>query len=259
MDKFSKTLAICLIATLGACGGGGGGGGNDAGGGGNPPVPNARIEGAWEGAASNGNTLRLIALEDSTFWGIFGTMAGDTMLVSGFNKGTGQSTGTQYNGNLREFDASGNSYAGTFSATVIDGTSVVGSTSANTGGSATFSLAPIPAAQFDYQRAANLSDVAGFWNGQFLNGNTGAISITNTGLLNGSSVGCSFSGSIIPRSSGKNVFNFSVTFGGGNCLLPGQTMTGIALVYRTTGGTTQLIAGGIDSSGTLGQMFLAQR
>jgi hypothetical protein len=256
MKRLNTILSTLLVAALVGCGGGGDGS-NDSG---QQPLPAAaKIEGAWEGLNSNGGTVRLIVLEDNSFWGLFGSEAGNTFLVEGFGRGSGQMVGNQFTGNQREFDPSGNSTAGSFSGTVTNGVSVVGSTSLISGGSATFSVTPVPNAEFEYQRPANVADIAGFWNGQFLNGALGAITINNSGQVTGSSSGCSFVGTVTPRTSGRNIFNLSVTFGGGNCLLPGQTMTGIAVQYRTTSGTSQLIAGAIDSSGSLGQMFLAQR
>lgn len=256
MKRLNTILSALLVAALAGCGGGGGGS-NDSG---QQPLPAAaKIEGAWDGTVSNGNTLRLIALEDNSFWGIFGRVVGNTLLVEGFARGSGQISGSQFIGSQREYDSAGNTYSGSFAGTVVSGVSVTGSTSFAGGSASTYSLTPIPTAEYDYGRAANISDIAGAWNGQFIDGASGAITINGSGQLTGSSSGCSFTGSVTPRSSGKNVFNFSVTFGGGNCLLPGETMSGIAVQYRTTAGTSQLIAGATDSSGSLGQMFLAQR
>jgi hypothetical protein len=255
MKRLNTILSTLLVVALAGCGGGGDGS-NDSG---QQPLPAAKIEGAWQGTVSNGNTLQLIALEDNSFWGIFGRTVGNVLIVDGFARGSGQVSGNQFTGSQREYDSAGNTYIGSFAGAVSNGISITGSTSFAGGSAATYSLTPIPTAQFDYQRTAAVSEIAGAWNGQFIDGASGAISINGSGQLSGSSSGCSFTGTVAPRSSGRNIFNFSVTFGGGNCLLPGQTMTGIAVQYRTTSGTSQLIAGATDSSGSIGQMFLAQR
>ena len=44
-----------------------------------------------------------------------------------------------------------------------------------------------------------------------------------------SSLGCNFAGTVLPRPSGKNVFNVSLTFGPAPCALPGQAAAGIAV------------------------------
>jgi hypothetical protein len=54
--------------------------------------------------------------------------------------------------------------------------------------------------------------------------------------MTGSVPGCSVSGTILPRASGKNVFNVSSTFTGNLCALGnGTTTTGVATLDSTTG------------------------
>ena len=69
---------------------------------------------------------------------------------------------------------------------------------------------------------------------------TGLAAETYTLTVNGANgaftavptvAGCSSSGTLTPRSSGKDVFNVSLTTGGAPCLVQNETSTGIALAY----------------------------
>ncbi|HEX7644884.1 MAG TPA: hypothetical protein VF472_22000 [Burkholderiaceae bacterium] len=121
--------------------------------------------------------------------------------------------------------------------------------------SETFSLVPYSTASYVYSTPANLSQVAGTWSGSLLDGETATLAISGSGSLSGaSSSGCGFMGTAVPRPSGKNVFNVSLTFGAGPCALPGQTVAGIALVQQTTAGP-ELLVGLIDSSQTAATAF----
>jgi len=92
-----------------------------------------------------------------------------------------------------------------------------------------------------------------------LSGAAATVAINNAGAITGSSGGCSFTGTATPRASGKNVFDVSITFGAAPCVLPSQTVTGIALDYITTGNQTQLLVSVVNSAKTAGTMFFAHR
>jgi hypothetical protein len=93
-----------------------------------------------------------------------------------------------------------------------------------------------------------------------LDGETATLTVASNGAIAGiSSLGCSFTGTITPRPSGKNVFNTTLTFGGAPCALPGQSASGIALAYPLANGMTQLLAGAATASGSTATAFFAQR
>jgi len=222
---------------------------------------NVSIEGAWTGTTSNNYNINLLVLENNELWNMFGTTSGNNLLVSGFDQGSGSVNGSSVNASLKEYLNGSAPYAVTavtISGTAVAGTSIKGSL-AYSGGSGTFSVAPMPVSSFNYDQAAKISDVQGTWNGLMLNGLPANLTIASTGTLSGSNNGCLFNGTATPRSSGKNVLNISVSFGAAPCALPGQTMTGIALSYKTITNQTQLIIAAVDASKSNGTAFLALR
>jgi hypothetical protein len=79
-----------------------------------------------------------------------------------------------------------------------------------------------------------------------------SATISSTGALAASSLGCNFTGTVVPRPSGKNVFNVAVRFGQAPCELPGQDATGIAVAYPFASGQTQLLATVVDGTRSCG-------
>lgn len=105
----------------------------------------------------------------------------------------------------------------------------------------------IPVARYDYNRAASLNETAGTW-GQ-------TLTISTTGVLSSNSVSvkvggaaefgrvpptqfsvetttvCSLTGRLVPRLSGKNVFDVTLSASGSGCVIAGQSYTGVAVAY----------------------------
>ena len=119
-------------------------------------------------------------------------------------------------------------------------------------------MTPPSTSVFDYNKSADINEVTGSWTGSFLSGYSGAVQISSNGQLTGKTSGCNFSGSLSPRSTGKNVFDFSLVNGTG-CLVPGSKSSGIAITYFTATGKRQLIAAGTDATKVQGDIFFAQR
>ena len=239
-----------LSALLVACGGGG-----------SSSVANVSAEGAWSGSSSSGNNFDLLVLENGDYYSIFGTLSGGALLVSGFDKGSSSMSGSTFSANITEYNSSGTT-TGTVNATVVAGISISGSAT-NTAGTAkiTFSATPLSASysSYNYNTAPVNSDVFGNWSGTLLDGTSAAISISSSGGITGSNAGCSFAGTALPRSSGKNVFDMNLTFGPSPCAYPGQKVSGIALDYVLSSGKRQLLAAMQDSTKAHGYMFFAQR
>ena len=250
MKSIKYALAATSLALVTACGGGGSGGANVA------------VEGAWQGTTSNNFTVELLALENNEFYTIFGTMSGSNLLVRGFDQGTYSVSGSSISGSFREYPNYDPSYTGTLTGTAVASTSITGTTT-YTAGSSTFSGTPIPTSSFNYNRAASINDIQGSWTGSIASaasGGSATVTISPTGVIAGTSSGCLFGGTATPRSSGKNVFNVSITFGAAPCDLAGQTATGIAIDYAITATSqTQLIVAVQDSSKQYGAMFFAHR
>jgi hypothetical protein len=93
-----------------------------------------------------------------------------------------------------------------------------------------------------------------------LDGTTTVVSVSSSGAFTGNNSGCLISGSITPRTSGKNIFNVTVTAGTSPCLSPGATYTGIAVTYLIAGTSTrQLIVAGVNATRTAGNAFFGVR
>ena len=224
-------------------------------------------EGAWTGTStattSSGTAnyqLDVLVLENGDFYTIFGVKSGNNLVVYGGDVGTASISGSSISGSMLEIVAGSPPITGTgtLSATVVKGTSMTGTASYTNAGSASFALTPLTGS-YDYNTAASISAIQGNWTGFLLNNTSASLSIGSNGALTGTGAGCSFNGTATPRASGKNVFDLSITFGAAPCTLPGQTATGIALVYTTTSSTKQLIASVFNSAKTSGTMFFAQR
>ena len=233
-----------------------GGGGDDAG-----ATPNAKPEGAYAGTltGSASSAFQLLVLENDEYWSLYGTNSGGTLLVAGFIQGSGtSSSGSFASSNALDFGFA-TSAQGTLSASYVVGTSIQG-TVTSAGRNVGFSGAPIAPATYNYSTPASLSDIQGSWNLTSLTGAATTLNVSAAGALTGSSQGCSFSGTITPRASGKNVFNVSLTFGAAPCLLPGQSASGIAISSVLAGSAVrQLIVAGVNTNRTAGTALFGTR
>jgi len=108
---------------------------------------------------------------------------------------------------------------------------------------------PLISTTYSYGKPAVIADVAGSWTGNTLGSTSSTtLTISNSGALSGNSSGRLISGSIIPRASGKSVFDMALAFGSAPCALPGQSARGIALSYLLTSGKRQFILAGVTPS-----------
>src|SRR6266403_118851 len=234
-------ILFALFLMLGGCGtsysgngGGGGGGGNYAG----------QAQGVYSGTTTSGYTFSTIVLPTDKFYAIYGTVSGNTLLLTGLV--TGQGT-------------SGN---GTYTASVTDFTHTGAISSGNlteSGNAITFTGTAEPASSFTYNTSASLSAITGTWTGTLLDGMSTTGTINSNGSVSGSSSGCSFSGTVAPNSSNKNFFDVSLTFGPSPCSLPNQTATGIAVEYLLSDGVTHQLLVAVTVGTTFGTVFAAVR
>jgi hypothetical protein len=233
---------------LGACGGG-------------DDPPKGRAEGVYEGTTSIGAYTQLLVLEDDSFWALYGTQTAGTFFVTGFIQGQGASNAGAFNSsNARDFGPSP-PLALSISATYVAGTSI-SATLAAAGGSVTFNGSAIPAARFNYAATPTIASIAGTWNDLTTNiGATADVTISATGAITGTTQGCSFTGTIVPRPSGKNVFNVALTFGPAPCTLANQSRTGVAVTYLVNGSgpTRGLIVAGVDGARNNGLLLAGTR
>ena len=235
----SATVLVLGGSTLVGCGssyssnGSGGGGQNYAG----------QAQGVYSGTSSNGYAFSTIVLPNDKFYAIYGTVAGNALLLSGLITGQGTSGNGTYTASVSDFFYTGTKNTGSVSATYVAGASLNGSLTESSA-TTTFTGASLPTSSFNYNTPALLSDISGNWSGTLLDGMSTTVAISSNGNVTGSSSGCSFSGTVSPDSSNKNFFDVSLKFAGSPCAAPNQTATGVGVDYLLSNGVThQLVAG----------------
>lgn len=252
---FAGSLLACSL--LVGCGGGGGGSST-------PTTPGPSAEGVYGGTmtGSRNTAFETIVLENGDFWSVYGTQTSSIFSVAGFVQGSGTSNnGSFTSSNAKDFgyapaaastlNATYDATAKTISGSISEGTQTV-----------TLSGGPIAGSLYNYNTAAALTTVVGSWSTTSLTGEGVAINVASTGAFTAISsfgFGCSFTGTITPRASGKNVFNVAMTFGAAYCALPGQSATGIAVVYPLTSGRTQLLVAAVDGTRSYGSAVVGTR
>lgn len=225
-----------------------------------PPAPAPTPEGVYVGSTSNGYSFNAIVLENNQFWTLYGLLdSAGRLNVYGMGQGDGTITGNAYySANARDYFYTGLVTSGVLSATFAPGVSFNGNAISSNGTTSFLATVPAPSG-YDYNAPASLASITGFWSGKFIDNNVGTISIQSSGAFSGSSAGCTYTGTILPRPSGKNIFNVSLTFGGAPCLLPGQSAFGIGLTSLLSNNQRQLLIGGVDNTRSAGTALFAVR
>lgn len=253
-NRMISTSALFLSASLAGCGGGSGGD--------SPPAPAetaSNAQGLYEGSVSNGLEHKTLILENDQIYAIYGNTVNGVFHAMGFIQGNGKSNNGSFSAaNIKNFNANGSVTSGSLSATYslnisFSGTLAEGSTTT------TFTGTTLKNLSYNYTAAANPSNIVGTWNLTDLQSTPVFLTISPDKTLTGSSGGCSFSGTIAPRTSGKNVFDIALTFGPAPCRLPGQSAIGIALEHPLGNGKHQLIIAGTNTSRTSGTVLFGSR
>ena len=201
------------------------------------------LQGVFDGTGSNGNTYNLIVLEDGSFWNLYGISSSSGLAVYGIANGTVSASNGTFTESFTDFYYPGNAPVSGYGSGTYTGTTISGSNT-ESGQTATFNFTTPATSTYNYNTAATISSISGSWSGFLLDGESGTVNIQTSGnFTSTSSSGCSASGTLTPRPSGKNVFNVSLTFGAYPCLLPFQSISGIAVTYPLGNGTSQLIVG----------------
>ena len=210
-----------------------------------------------------------VVLETGEFFIVYGNTYDTVFLLDGFLHGTGQISDTSfdfYSYDLNDyfFQDDDNTidavYNGRLTASFSPGEFFNGSTE-QADSTADFTGTVPRVAIYDYNAAATLTSVAGDWNMVDLLGNSLTVSVSG---LDGSFAGiypnaCSFSGSLTPRASGKNVFNMTISFGPTPCPQPSQSFSGIAYDYAPSPLARTLVMAGVTVDGSQGTTLFGIR
>lgn len=225
------------------------------------PVPVASAEGLYQGTTANGFQFQLLMLENNQFYTLGGTTdAASVFRVVSLVEGVGTlSNGNFSSASVREYSQTGETFARGITATFSPQGNVSGNLIASTGERAGFSGSAASPSNFQYNTPANLSQITGNWNGGLMTGAAVGITINSSGAFTTSSGGCTSTGQLTPRTSGKNVFDFAGRQGAAPCLLAGSSLSGVAISYLLPNGRRQLIIAGNTASRVAGDVVFAQR
>lgn len=257
--------SLVVAGLLAACGGGGGGdASSSASGANNQTVVTSFTEGSYIGTSTStdNSSFNLLILENGQYWEIYGTQTTAGFSIAGLIQGTS----TASNGNFSSPDAKdfgatparSATIAGTYNTTAktITGKFIIPSLSLNID----FSAGPDTATLYNYATPAKLSTLTGAWTLTDTSGENLTVNIADSGAFTGTyATGCTVSGTVATRASGKNVFNTTMQFGPAPCSLPNQTASGIAVAYPLASGQTQAIFMQVDSTRSYGSVAFGVR
>ena len=212
--------------------------------------------GLYTGQLGSGTgKAQLLILRNGSYWMWTGVDNAGVATYSGLvQSDLGTSTSTNYASNTgvnigitpfrNNLSLLGTYVANTsFSGTLTDSTSF------------TLTLTSTPARTYQFLDDPTLTKLTGNYSST---GETFAIS--STGALSGSKSGCQYSGTVTPKTSGENVYDLTVTYGGSPCALAlrGATLNGV-LVLEITAAGTQVIGAAINQAKTSGTFLIATK
>lgn len=221
-------------------------------------VANLSPQGMYLGNLEGGLQFASLILENGQYWGLYSQNKEGRFLTGGMVQGNGSANGGSFSApDVRDFNPSPYN-PGSLDATYVPQSKLDGNVGTPNGPIPFFSTG-VRASVYDYNVAANPGDISGKWT--MLGSDSATYAMT--GPVNGavSAVGdCSFSGTLAPRASGKNVFNASLNFGAGACRLAGQSASGIGFSWLQDGGIIrQLIIATVRADRTLGTVLTGSR
>ncbi|AEG93322.1 hypothetical protein [Ramlibacter tataouinensis] len=234
-----------LVGALAACGGGG----DDT------PPPAANVAGLWTGITSNGRAVIALTFQSGSTWALYSVL-GNPGVIGGAVQANGSVSGRTINGgpDARDFSLEAGVVSPvTLTATVNPRQSISGSVSGSSTG--TFSGSYNTA----FDQTPSLATVTGVYAGSGTVGGgsePASVALAADGTLSGSSSsGCTYAGTVTPRTDG-NAYNVSVIFGGGVCALGSATVNGVA-IYDS--GARRLYAAALNGNRTDGFLFLGTK
>lgn len=257
--KLTNIFMLSSTLLLAACGGGGGG--SDA-----TPTPASSssssssvstvdtVEGYWTGTTSDLRTVYGLMLNDKTFWVLYSLPNNSQIIAGGVQGNYNASNGTLTSSNSKDYNFEGAGVSSnTVSATYTPKQKLNGTIAFRTMTS-TFT------SQYnaDYEKTATLASIVGNYTGKSSASATEVLTLNlaSTGALTGSGTsGCSFSGTVSPRSKG-NVYDVSAKFNGSPCAAGYGSVSGI--IYYDAA-SKRLYSAMLDSGRSSGFIFLGTK
>ena len=246
MKKSLYVFGALIALLLTACGGGGGGSSSGS----SSPAAATDAQGLYGGTSSAGFNIDALILENGEFYTIFSKNG----VAWGLDYGTATGFSNAYAGTIYEFYIPTNTvYTGSIAGVVNPKVSISGATSFS-GNVSTYTAAYNSA----YDTPATLAALTGTYTGNYYTGSPVTMAISSTGAIQGTSTNCSFSGTAAPRSTGKYVYNVSLTFTGAACAPGAGAATGVA-VLSSSGSSTYLYTAGLNSAKSNGFFWIGRK
>jgi len=213
------------------------------------------------GNPSSSGQLQMLILENDEYWGLYGTAnASGGLTVYGLVQGQGVSNnGTFSSSNLKDYSNAATA-SGSLNVTYQSGISFNG-TATEGNQTATITASSTAASMASYNTPANLADIVGAWPGTALDNTAFNLTISSAGAISGTGSGCSVTGTIASRNSGKSVFNVNLTTATGAACgtSAGKTASGIAVSSMLSSGKRQLLVALVSADRTSGTVLFATR
>jgi len=207
-------------------------------------------EGRWTGTTSTGRAIAGLVLEDSSYW-LFYSAKDDPNILAGLVQGTGTShSGSFGSSNTRDFNLEGMGIrAATMRGSYVPNKRFQGTIAYVTGDTESFTSTY----EGDSESAPNPTQVAGTYSGLGADNHTITVTVDAAGTLSGTASDvCTVAGILSPHAKG-NVFQISVTFGGGACRQGTETLTGVAFYDAAT---NRLYSAALSHARTTSFLFL---
>lgn len=246
----STFLALALTALVG-CGGGGGD---------STPTPTptptpteSPAQGFWAGTLAGTASASAVIVDNGDAWIVFQDVVAGANTVTGFARAALTVSGTSFTGTGRHYKLTDNTVQSFTASGTLQGTTAL-QTTVVMGAQAPVGPAAL-AYNARYRTPAVQADASGQWRATF---NAGAsvvsILVGSTGSLSGSSTtGCTYVGSLVPRSATVAVYNLAFTE---TCVTGSSAMNGIGTLNEAKTGLSLAFT---NADGAKGGLLLLQR
>jgi len=206
---------------------------------------------------SNALLFSSLILEDGQYWGFYSRSATGRFNPGGLLQGSGAfGSGTFNAADIRDLNPSPYGVYD-LATTVVKQVSLDGAFTAGT--NISLVNAAIAGTSYQYDAPASISDIQGDWSFSDINGYRLVSTVNANGSVGGTTSGCSVSGNLQPRASGKNVFDASLNFSG-QCRLAAQAASGIGYTFLADDGSSrQLVVGVTNAARSLSNILNGAR
>lgn len=218
-----------------------------------PPPPTTSAEGLWNGTTSTGRTIGGLVLDDGSSWFLY-SVVGNPTVVAGMVQGNGTSDqGSFTSSNAKDFSVEGPGIRdATITGSYVQKNNLTGTITYQGGETTNFAGAYNAA----YELSPDMNSLVGTYSAPLADNQIVTVTLSTAGTLSGNSTdGCTFTGTVSPRTKG-NVFNVTVTFQGGACSNGTDTVSGVAFFDAAT---QRLHSAGLNSTRTNGFIFIATK